>query len=97
MTEQTSALDLVPADEDVVSTATKVWSSLNLDLKETALALDDAGIAGSASVSISGSWEGAVRLDFAPRVPGTLVAVMLMMEPGNLTDGEVWPTRLGSW
>ena len=54
MTDTTPTFDMVPAAEDIVSIATDVWSSLNLDLDQTGPALDDATITGSASVSISG-------------------------------------------
>ena len=89
MTETTPALDLVPVAEDIVSIATDVWSSLNLDLEQTAPALDDADITGSASVSISGSWDGIVRLDFTTGLPGELAAAMFMMEPADVTDDEI--------
>ncbi len=89
MTETAPALDLVPAAEDILSIATDVWSSLNLDLEETAPTLDDADITGSASVSISGSWDGIVRLDFTTGLPGELAAAMFMMEPADVTDDEV--------
>jgi chemotaxis protein CheX len=89
MTETTPTLDLVPATEDIVSIATDVWSSLNLDLDQTEQFLDEASITGSASVSISGTWEGIVRLDFTTELPGVLAAAMFMMEPADVTDDEV--------
>ncbi len=89
MIETTPALDLVPTVEDVVSIATDVWSSLNLDLEQTAPTLDDAEITGSASVSISGSWDGIVRLDFAAGLPGELAAAMFMMEPADVSEDEI--------
>ena len=89
MTETTPALDLVPTVEDVVSIATDVWSSLNLDLEQTAPTLVDTEITGSASVSISGSWDGIVRLDFAAGLPGELAAAMFMMEPADVSEDEI--------
>jgi len=89
MTDTTPALDLVPAAEDIVSIATDVWSSLNLDIEQTEPLLNDAEITGSASVSISGNWDGVVRLDFTTSLPGELAAAMFMMEPADVTDDEV--------
>ena len=88
MADTTPALDLVPAVEDIVSIATDVWSSLNLDLERTAPVLD-AAITGSASASITGNWDGMVRLDFSTELPGELAAAMFMMEPADVTDDEV--------
>lgn len=81
--------DLVPVTEDVVTIATDVWSSLNLDLEHSAPTLEDGDVTGSASVSISGSWNGVVRLDFAAGMPGELAAAMFEMPPADVTDDEV--------
>jgi len=89
MTDTTPALDLVPTTEDIVSIATDVWSSLSLDLEQTEPAFDDADISGSSSVSITGNWDGVVRLDFAAELPGELAAAMFMMEPTDVTEDEV--------
>ena len=89
MTDTTPVLDIAPTSEDIVSISTDVWSSLNLDLEETSPLLDDADITGSASVSITGNWDGVVRLDFTTGLSEELAAAMFMMEPADVTEDEV--------
>lgn len=89
MKDATSALDLVPTAEDIVSIATNVWSSINCVLEEAVQELCDAEITGSARVSIDGRWDGVVRLDLASGLPLELAAAMCMMEPADVTYVEV--------
>ncbi|MGI5243619.1 chemotaxis protein CheX [Dactylosporangium sp. CA-139066] len=78
-------------DRDLIEIVNEVWDAY---LQQPAAApLDDPGSADpkaiTAAVSITGAWEGHVRVLVPPAAAGDITALMLAMDAGEVTDQDV--------
>ena len=77
-------------EEQIVEIAGSVWSSiLGMTLREVATSPDDGGQPATATVHISGTWNGSVILSCSRALVRRAAAAMFEIGEDDLEDGEV--------
>ena len=78
-------------DQDLIEIVNEVWDAYLQQPEATPV--DDTPAPGSkaitAAVSITGAWEGHVRVVVPPAAAGDITAILLAMEAGEVTEGDV--------
>ncbi|WP_238016870.1 chemotaxis protein CheX [Dactylosporangium sp. AC04546] len=96
MTDALTQADSAPTesgldDQDLVEIVNEVWNAYlqqpDAEPVDEADSPDPRTI--TAAVSITGAWEGHVRVLVPPSAAGDITAIMLAMEPGEVTDQDV--------
>ena len=91
LTQSASTADSGLVDQDLVEIVNEIWDAYlqqrGAQPVEVGAVPDQLAI--TAAVSITGAWDGHVRLLVPPATAGDITALMLEMEPGEITDRDI--------